>query len=104
MTIRILTCVLVSVYHTKADDKFIYFWRPDEKGYTKDLSSAGRYELYSNNEHYNNMRTMPLDVNGADYGKLESVLNGGGVNVLNNAFNRRVLGLTIDGTGIKRGI
>ena len=104
MTIKILTCVLVSVYHTKAEDKFIYFWRPDEKGYTKDLTNAGRYNIYANNERYNNMRTMSLDVNGEDYSKLERVIDEDHVSVKNNAFNRRVLGLSIDGRGLKRGI
>lgn len=49
--------IIVSVKHTKEDDKIITFWRPEDRGYCWRLCAAGRYgetEVLSHLRYYNN--------------------------------------------------
>lgn len=98
-----LTCVLISVYHTKTEDDFMWIWRPDERGYTRNLDEAGKYQIYLRDDRYNTMRTVPVDVDGEDYLKLEKYDDGKHVRILNNSHNRNILGLALDGKNLKRG-
>lgn len=35
---------VISVHHTLKCNRFILFWRPDDRGYTYRLSTAGKYD------------------------------------------------------------
>lgn len=63
---------IVSVQHTKRRDRYITFWRPDNKGYTYPLSWAGKYSRNTvlNNLDYYHQGTDTLSV---DAGAIEKI-------------------------------
>lgn len=103
--------VLVSIYHTKSDDEFLYLWRGNNAGYCKNLTDAGIYShipeetetQYQPDGYHNTMRTLPVEVGGHEYEKLQMEYSTDGDYIYNNSFNRHVLGLSVDGLGLKRG-
>lgn len=34
---------VISVHHTRREDRYVLLWRPDDRGYTYRTSTAGRY-------------------------------------------------------------
>mgnify|MGYP001602757590 CR=1 FL=1 len=48
---------VISVHHTRKRDRYITFWRPDNKGYAWPLSWSGKYSrdmVMSHLDYYNN--------------------------------------------------
>lgn len=110
---KILNFILISVYHTKADDKSFYFWRPNNAGYTRNLNEAGNYTnspkikndtLYHAEGYHNTLRTLPVLKDSDLYLKLEKAEDGKYTTILNNEHNCRLLGIINgDGNNLKRG-
>ncbi|SIT50470.1 hypothetical protein BN2476_830041 [Paraburkholderia piptadeniae] len=42
---------VISVHHTRREDRYILLWRPDNKGYTYRASTAGRYSAETIRAH-----------------------------------------------------
>lgn len=110
---KIIEFVLLSVYHTKVNDKYFFFWRPENAGYTRNLNEAGNYTnspakksdtLYQPDGYHNTMRTLPIEKHSEIYLKLEKEHDTDGLKILNNDFNCRLLGITDDGNNLKRGL
>lgn len=61
---------LVSVKHTRKEDLYITFWRPDNAGYCYPLSWAGQYDeetIRAKPDYYNNLDdTFPVPVHVAE--------------------------------------
>src|SRR4051812_1646912 len=54
---------LVSTKHTKREDPYITFWRPNDAGYCWPLSWAGKYsraEIQANRDYYISDNTFPV--------------------------------------------
>jgi hypothetical protein len=104
---------LLSVYHTKAEDQHFFFWRPENAGYTRNLTEAGIYTslpskksdtFYQPNGYHNTLRTLPVDKNSDLFFKLQKEQDGKVTRILNNEYNCHLLGITSDGRNLKRGI
>lgn len=51
-----MDCYIVNLSHTRRDDKFISFWRPEAKGYAFPLPWAGKYsktQVLAEPDYYN---------------------------------------------------
>ncbi|MDV7696274.1 hypothetical protein N6B72_05000 [Chryseobacterium soli] len=101
---------LLSVYHTKANDEYFYFWRKNNAGYTRNLLSAGIYSdrpITGENQYYssdhNTLITVPVEIDSETFSKLQKEQDGSEVKILNNAYNRSLLNLTNNGVTLKRG-
>jgi hypothetical protein len=86
-------CYVVSVRHTKRNDRYITFWRKDNAGYAWPLSWAGQYPRDEIQQDYHNSGdlaiTIPCEVAdrlavAPEKGRID---NDAGPVVLNNATN-----------------
>ena len=58
-----MDCYIINLSHTQRTDRYVTFWRPDEKGYAWPLSWAGKYpeEFVRKGMHYlNSESNMPV--------------------------------------------
>lgn len=92
-------CFIVSLSHLQRKDRYITFWRPDDKGYAYPLSWAGRYSearVRASLDYYNTgaaniavpcevVEPMAVEPRPGD------IENDAGPVVLNNAANWRRL-------------
>jgi len=108
---KAIVYLIISIHHTKAENEFFYLWGPNNLGYTKDVNRAGIYctlpvngqAQYKGESLHNTMRSLPVEVDGEEVERLQFKHTSEGKFIYNNAHNRHILGITIDGLGLKRG-
>ena len=85
---------IVSIKHTKKSEKYITFWRPNNKGYTQIINECGFYAGYQDGYH-NTEDAIPIEATTVDkimtFEKFECVVSR--YVVKNTPKNRRILGM-----------
>lgn len=98
--------ILISLKRTRFDDQFFCFWRENNAGYTQNLNDAGIYtEIIK--DYHNSDITLPVLVNSNTYNNLikfeaTNEWEDGEIYVLNNEYNRDILGVIIEKKDLKR--